>query len=160
MEFLQPRGRKPCQSSLDQRCSIQAGAQGQQIAGILSVQGHPAQQALDILYAFQRMAQLLPGDELFDSGFHRVQALVYLRDMNGRPQQPRAQQPLAHGSEGRVQSAEESDLVAGIGKQRLSQLQVADGDRIQNQALLAVIKADAVNMLKSAALGGANIAKT
>ena len=73
------------------------------------------------------------------------------------PQQPGAEQALAHGSERGIERPKESDLISSVGKQWFHQLQVADGHCIEHQALLAVIESDSINMLEGATLGGADI---
>ncbi len=43
------------------------------------------------------------------------------------------------------------------GKQRLDQFEVADGDRVEHQAVLPFVEADAVDVVERAALGGADV---
>ena len=72
-------------------------------------------------------------------------------------QHPGAQQALAHRRQGVVEGAEERHRIAGAGKQRLDQLQVAHGDGVENEAVLALVIADAVHVVERSALGLANL---
>ena len=92
-----------------------------------------------------------------ECGSHGVEALIDFRDVDRGTQHPGAQQALAHRSERVVEGAEQGDGVSGAGKERLDQLQVADGDRVENQAVLALVVADAVHMVERAALGLAGV---
>ena len=86
-----------------------------------------------------------------------VEALIDLGDIDGGAQHPGAQQALAHWGKSMVEGAEERHGVAGAGKERLDQLKVADGDSVQNEAVLALVVADAVDVVERSALGLAGV---
>src|SRR5664279_3652455 len=70
---------------------------------------------------------------------------------------PRAQQAFAHRGNGAVQTAEQRGVVCGPGKQWLDQFKIAYRDRVQHQAVLALVEADAIHMVERATLRGANV---
>ena len=129
--------------------------QCQQVARIRRLQRDAAQQSLQIENAVERAAQLFARDGVLRPALrrHRGAALISA-ELDRRPQHPGAQQPLAHGRDRAVEGAEQRDAVAGAGKQRFDQLQVAHGDGVQHQAVLPLVEADAVHMVERAALGG------
>ena len=86
-----------------------------------------------------------------------IEPLLNLGAFDRGTQHPGAQQALAHRRKGRIHAAEKRDLVAGVGEQRLDQLQVAHGDGVEHQAVLTLVEADAVHVFKRPALGGADI---
>ena len=87
----------------------------------------------------------------------RIQAGIDFCRVDGRAQHPGAQQALAHGGSSRVDATEQSDSNISARVQRLDQLEVADSYGIENQAVLALVEADAVHMMQGSALRGANI---
>ncbi len=48
-------------------------------------------------------------------------------------------------------------MFARSGEERLDQLQIADSDRVEHQAVLALVETDAVHVIERAALRGANV---
>ena len=86
-----------------------------------------------------------------------VEAVIDFRNVDGWAQHPGAQQALAHRSEGVIEGAEEGDSVSRAGKERLDQFEVADGDSVENEAVLALVVTDAVNVIERAALGLADV---
>jgi len=51
-----------------------------------------------------------------------------------------------------VDGAEEGDGVSGAGKERLDEFEITDGDGVEDEAVPALVVADAVHMVKRAAL--------
>jgi len=80
------------------------------------------------------------------SAAETASSVVRSRDIDRGAQHPGAQQALAHRSEGVVEGAEERYGVSGAGKEGLDQLQVADGDGVKDEAVLALIVTDAVDV--------------
>ena len=132
---------------LGERCG-----EGENVARIGGFQGDAAQQAFDVEDAVERTAQLFAVDKDGEGGRDGVEALVDFGNIDGRAQHPGAQQALAHGSERVVESAEESYVVSGAGKEGLDQFEVAYGDGVKDQAVLALVVTDAVDVAEPAAL--------
>ena len=79
------------------------------------------------------------------------------REIERRPQHPRPQQALAHGRDRGIDRAKQRHARIRPGEQRLNQFQIADRDRIEHQAILPLIPADAVHVVERSALRGAHI---
>ena len=88
---------KACQGFADCRELGQGSGQGQDVSRICGFERDPAEQAFQIEDAVQGTAQFFAGDGGFYLGLDCIQAGVDLRDVDGRAQQPGAQQALAHG---------------------------------------------------------------
>ena len=159
IERCQALCRQASQGGADRRNLSQRDGKRLHVARIRCFQGYTAEQALQIENAVKRLPQLLASDGVFSLGFHRVQTQLDFCQINRRPQHPGAKQALAHGSDGRIQTAEQGHPIVVSSEQWLNQLQVANGDRIEHQAGLALIKSDAIDMVQLAALGGMHIMK-
>ena len=131
--------------------------EGENVARIGRLQRDAAEQALDVENAVERAAQLLAMNDAGEGGRDGVEALIDLRNIDGGAQHPGAQQALAHRRESVVEGAEESHIVAGAGKERLDQFEVAHGDGVEDQAVLALVVADAVDVVERSALGLADV---
>ena len=77
-----------------------------------------------------------------------------LGPIQGRAQHPGAQQALAHRGHGRIHATEKRNAGIGSREERFDQLQVAHRNRVEHQAILALVEADAVDMVERAPLGG------
>ena len=91
---------------------------------------------------------MLAGDGVFQQSVYGGQSPVDLFKIHAGPKQPGAQKAFAHGRKRSVEGAEESRVLAGIGEDGLDELQVADGDGVEHQAILALVVSDAVHMLE------------
>ena len=83
-------------------------------------------------------------------------ALISAASIDGRSIQARSRR-LPIGVT--VQSRERNSVALSpdAGEERLDQLEIADGDRVEHQAVLPLVEADAVDVIERAALGGADV---
>ncbi len=143
-------GRKLLQAAAHTGQAGQGCRQREHVARVGRLQRNAAQQTLDVENAVQRAAQLLACDERGERGRNRIQALFNLGGVDGWAQHPGAQQALAHRRQRVVERAEQGNF-ARARKQRLDELQVAHGDRVEDEAVLALVVADAVHMVERSA---------
>src|SRR5262249_51903338 len=108
-------------------------------------------------HAFESAPELVPGNGLSNLFLDCVQPILNLREVDRGSKHPGAQQALAHGGHRRVQAMKEGDAGVGRGKQRLDQLQIAHGYRVEHQAVLTFVKSDAVDVVEGATLGTADV---
>ena len=94
-----------------------------------------------------RAAQLLNG----------VQARFDLGHVDRGREQAAAEQAAAHAGAGAVEHVEERRFLGFAGEQRLDQFQIADGSRVENQRVGAVVKRRPLQMIERGALGVAQI---
>src|SRR5664280_2854327 len=137
---------------LSQRC-----CQSEQVSRIRRFQSYAAQQSLQIENAIEGATEFFPGNHVLHQAFDRIKPAVNLAGINRRPQHPGPQQAFAHRGYGAVQTAEQRGVVSGAGEQRLDQLKIAHRDRVQHQAVLALVEANAVHMIERATLRRANV---
>ena len=79
------------------------------IARVGSFKGHAAKQPLQIENSVERPPEFLAPDRVFHESFDRIQPLIDFGNLNRGPQQPGAQQTLAHRDDREVDGAEQSD---------------------------------------------------
>ena len=101
--------------------------------------------------------QLFAPHGIFDLRFNRIEPAFDLVPIERRAQHPRAQQALAHRRHGRIQAAEQRYSGVGSREKRFDQLQIAHRHRIQHQAILPLVEADAVDVIERAALRRADV---
>ncbi len=82
-----------------------------------------------------------------------------LAQIERRPQQPGAQQPLSHGRNRGIHRAKQGDARIGARKQRLNQLQIANSHRVEHQATLPFIPPDAVHVIEGPTLRRSHVIK-
>ncbi len=131
--------------------------EGEDVARVRGLKGDAAEQTLDVENAIESAAQLLAMNDAGEGGGDGVEALIDLGDIDRGAQHPGAQQALAHRGEGVVEGAEEGYGVSGAGKEGLDQLKVADGYGVEDEAVLALVVADAVDVAERAALRLADV---
>ena len=132
-------------------------AERQKIARIGGLQGDTAQQSLDVEDAIHGATQFLALDHVCRPCFDGIEAGVDLVGVDRGTQHPGAQQALAHRRHGGVEGAEESYAVANVGEEWVDQLEIADGHGVEHEAVLALVVADAIDVIERAALGGADV---
>ena len=87
----------------------------------------------------------------------RVQTSFDFRHVDRRREQTAAKQAAAHAGTGAIEHVEERRFLGLARKQRLDQFQIADGSRIENQRVGAVIKRRPLQVIERGALGVAEI---
>src|SRR5664279_2573776 len=137
---------------LSQRC-----CEREQVAWICCLPSYPTQQPLQIENTLQRTTELFPGNHVFHQAFNSIEPSVDLAGINRRPQHPGAQQAFAHRGYGAVETAEQRGIIGGAGEQRLDQLKIAYRDRVQHQAVLPLVEANAVHVIERATLRRATV---
>ena len=135
----------------------QRSGEREQVTRIRRFQGHAAQQPLQIENAFQRATEFFAGNDVLHTPFDRIKPLVDFAGVNRRAQHPGAQKAFAHRGDGAVQAAEQRGIIGGACEQRLDQLKIAYRDRVQHQAVLALVEANAIHMIERATLRSANV---
>src|SRR5208282_660592 len=93
----------------------------------------------------------------FDLRFDGIQPRFNLHTIQRRTQQPGTQQALSHRRNGGIEAAEQSYSSVGSGEKRFDQFEVAHRYRIEHQAVLPLVEADAVYVIERAALSGADV---
>src|SRR4051812_41412210 len=86
-----------------------------------------------------------------------IEALLNLGSVDGRTQHPCAQQAFAHRRKRRIKTAKERNGVASSSEERFDQFEVANRHGVKHEALLALVVADAIDMVERAALCRPNI---
>ncbi len=115
------------------------------------------QQPLQVEHPIHRPPQALPPAKVAHRLRHRIQPRVDRVQRLHRPQQLRAQQPLAHRRAARVERPEQRRLRTLAREQRLHQLQVPHAHRIQLQRVVALVVPQRVQMLQRPLLGRAQV---
>src|ERR1035437_10089657 len=157
MQSQKTLGREGRQHGAHRRQLSERCCERQQVWRIGRFQSHAAQQPLQIENASQRATEFFPGDHVLHHAFDSVEPSVDLAGINRRAQHPGAQQAFAHRGNGAVQTAEQRRIIGGAGEQRLDQLKIAYRDRVQHQAVLPLVEANAVHMIERATLRRANV---
>ena len=90
---------------------------------------------------------------------HGVQAGFDFRDIERGREQAAAQQTAAHAGAGAVENVEERRFLGFAGEQRLDQFEIANGGRVQDQGVGAIVEGGALQMIERGALGFAQVMK-
>ena len=115
-----------------------------------------AQQPLEVIAAAENLPQLLPGHGLPRQFLDRVQARGDLLERHRGPQQPRLEQAPAGGGDRLVERGQQRGR-AVVAEERLEQLQVVDGNGVEDQGLVLLIERRPAQVGQGAALGFAQV---
>ena len=102
-------------------------------------------------------AKLFAADEVGAGGVDGCVAGFDGGGVDHGAEQRGAKHALAHGRAAGVHGAEEGDVGAGFGEERVDQLEVAGGDLIEVKALGAGVEAERVNVAGFGLLRGADV---
>src|SRR5208337_4096350 len=126
--------------------------QRQHVPRIRRLQRDPAQQAFEVENSVERPPQFLAAHSVFDLHLNRIQPALNLGPIQRRAQHPCPQQSLAHWCRGGIEASEQGHPGIGTCEERFDQFQVAYRHRIEHQAILPLVEADAIHMVEGAAL--------
>src|SRR5260221_8726133 len=126
-------------------------AEGYKFARTGVAEGDAASEAFEVLNAAQFLANFAADDGLLDQMGHGVEACLDGRAIDERAKNPGAQEAGAHAGDGDIERGDQSgwDIFAGvIGKNRIEQFEIADGDGIKDQRVVLFVVADAIEVTK------------
>ncbi len=87
----------------------------------------------------------------------RVEAGFDFGDVDRRREQAAAQQTAAHAGAGAVEHVEQRRILGFAGEQRLDQFQIADGGRVEDQRVGAIVERGTLQVIERGALGFAEV---
>ena len=114
--------------------------------------GDAAGEALEILNAAQLFADFAAYDGLLDEVSDGVEARCNGFAVDKRAKDPRAEKASAHAGDGDVESGDErcGSVFGGfVGKDGSKELEIADGDGIEDEGVVLYIEANAIEVLQS-----------
>ena len=135
----------------------QGAAESDKFARRGETQGDAAGQALEVENAAKLFADFAADDGLLDELGDGVEAGFDGFAVDERAENPGAQQARAHAGDGDVEGGEQrgrSGAAGFFGEDRIDELEIADGDGIEDQRVVLLVVADAVEVAEGFEAGG------
>ena len=133
-------------------------AEGHEVPRPRRAQGDPAEDAVEVLHAAERLAQAAAVEGAEGQLLDGVEPVLDALELDEGPQDPLAQQAAAHGGPGVVEDVEERAPPAAVG-QALDELEVAPGERVEDEHVLGAPGHEARDVGEVALLGLADVAQ-